>query len=169
MWVRVARIGKPFGIAGRVTVQVFTDDPAARFGVGEVVATTDRGADPRRIEWSGRVGPRWVLGLSGSPDRDAAEALRGTELYVHAAAETDDDEQWYDWQLVGLPCRLGDGTPVGVVTAVEHPPAQDLLVVATARGTHARVPFVTALVPHVDADGIVLDPPAGLLELADAE
>ena len=39
--VRVARIGKPHGIRGEVTVQVFTDDPDARFAPGERLVVRD--------------------------------------------------------------------------------------------------------------------------------
>ncbi|MGB4809121.1 MAG: ribosome maturation factor RimM, partial [Candidatus Phosphoribacter baldrii] len=35
----VARIGKPHGIRGEVTVQLHTDDPAGRFAVGTVLPT----------------------------------------------------------------------------------------------------------------------------------
>ena len=34
MCVRVARIGKPFGVKGLVTVQLFTDAPEQRLAVG---------------------------------------------------------------------------------------------------------------------------------------
>ena len=37
MQVVVARIGKPHGIRGEVTVQLFTDAPAERFARGEVL------------------------------------------------------------------------------------------------------------------------------------
>ena len=34
MSVRIARIGKPHGVRGEVTVQLFTDDPESRFAPG---------------------------------------------------------------------------------------------------------------------------------------
>ncbi|MEE2043875.1 ribosome maturation factor RimM, partial [Nocardiopsis tropica] len=49
------------------------------------------------------------------------------------------------------------------------PHAQDVLVVATPGAGEVLVPFVAALVPEVDVAGgrIVIDPPPGLLDLAD--
>ena len=35
----IARIGKPHGLHGEVTVQLHTDDPEARLAVGSVLAT----------------------------------------------------------------------------------------------------------------------------------
>ena len=37
--VVVARIGKPHGLRGEVTVQLHTDDPETRFAVGSTIAT----------------------------------------------------------------------------------------------------------------------------------
>lgn len=167
-WVRVARIGKPFGVAGRVTVQVFTEAPEQRFVTGTLLACDDTGADPQTLTWVGRSGARWLLAFEGVTDRDAAERLRDRELYADAGSPElgDDPGEWFDWQLVGLPCRLADGTPVGTVTGVEHPPAHDLLVVALPGGGVARVPFVAQIAVSVGPDGIVLDPPAGLLDLS---
>ena len=53
---------------------------------------------------------------------------------------------------------------------VEHPPAQDLLVVRTPSGDRL-VPFVSALVPEVDpaAGRVVIDPIPGLLSDGDAD
>ena len=58
-----------------------------------------------------------------------------------------------------------DGEKVGTVARVDHFPAQDLLIVATATG-EVMVPFVKAIVPAVDVQaGIVTDtPPTGLFE-----
>lgn len=49
---------------------------------------------------------------------------------------------------------------------MQHPGAQDLLVIRTLAGEDRLVPFVTAIVPEVDLKGgrLVLDAPPGLLE-----
>jgi 16S rRNA processing protein RimM len=58
---------------------------------------------------------------------------------------------------------------VGVVTDVLHY-GQDLLVVGRGEG-ETLVPFVKAIVPEVDvrAGLVVIDPPPGLLDPAQAE
>jgi 16S rRNA processing protein RimM len=113
----------------------------------------------------------WLLGFAEVPDRTGAESLRGTRLYVDADAghdtDVDDEDGWYEEELVGLTVVLRDGTAVGEVAALETRPVQDLLVVRLAGGGEALVPFVEAVVPEVDLEGgrVVIDPPAGLLEL----
>lgn len=168
MWVRVARVGKPSGLSGRVTVQLFTDAPAERLRVGAVLACDESGGELLTVRWSGRSGARWVVAFDNVAERDAAETLRGRELYADAsdagpvgAAEAD---EWFDWQLVGLPCRLPDGTRLGEVVRVEHPPAHDVLMVGEPGGPLAQIPFVAAIVRQVSDEGVVVDPPPGLLD-----
>jgi 16S rRNA processing protein RimM len=163
MLVRVARIGKPFGIDGRCTVQVFTDEPERRFAPGNRLIGA--GAE-LVVESVHRSGARWILGFAGVHDRNAAESLRGLELSV----EVPDDEapagadEWYVRSMIGLPCRDPAGVLLGRVIGVEHPPAHDLLVVRTEAGHTARIPFVRQIVGEVGPDGLVVDAPGGLLD-----
>lgn len=177
----VARIGKPHGIRGEVTVQAHTDDPAARFAVGTVLPTrADPGSGiPRQltVRSARNHNGRWLLSFEEILDRNGAERLRGTRLVTGAGTEPgsaggagDDaaaDEGWYPEELQGLPVSLPDGTPVGTVSGLQLGPGQDRLVLALPDGRSASVPFVSALVPVVDLPGrrIVIDPPPGLLEL----
>ncbi len=166
--VVVGRIGRPHGVRGEVTVEVRTDDPDLRFVVGAVLATEPPERGPVTI-----TGRRWhrdvlLLTVEGIASREDAETLRDTELLVDVAdlPPLEDPESFYDHQLVGLAARLADGTALGEVTSVRHEGA-DLLVLQAADGRELLIPFVTAIVPTVDVAGgfLVVDPPAGLLEL----
>ena len=113
---------------------------------------------------SGRLLVRFVE----APDRDAAEALRGSRLLVDAATlpPTGDPDEFHVHQLEGLAVELEDGTAVGTVREIAHGPGGELLVVARPDAPDALVPFVRAIVPTVDLEGgrVVLTPPEGLLE-----
>ena len=101
-------------------------------------------------------------------DRNAAEAARGLLLTVPVDPDEspEDPEEFYDHQLVGLEVVTTDGAPVGTVSDVLHPGAQDLLVVRRDGREDALVPFVKALVPEVDvaAGRVVVADRPGLLE-----
>ncbi|MGY1844282.1 ribosome maturation factor RimM [Modestobacter sp. SYSU DS0875] len=169
----VGRIGRPHGVRGQVTVEVRTDDPDLRFAPGSVLLTDPPSRGPLTV-----AGMRWhsgtlLLTLSRPDgaviaDREAADALRNTQLLVpvDALPELDDPDSFYDHQLVGLAAELTDGTPLGEVTAVRHEGAE-LLVVRRTDGRELLVPFVAAMVPTVDVAGgrLVVDPPEGLLDL----
>ena len=164
----VGRIGRPHGVRGEVTVEVRTDDPDLRFVPGAVLRTDPAERGPITI-----TGVHWhsgtlLLRLEGVDSREAAEAVRNTELLVDVAdlPEIEDPDSFYDFQLVGLSARLPDDSVLGEVTAVRHE-AQDLLVVRRPEGGDVLIPFVSAIVTTVDLDGgfVVVDPPEGLLEL----
>ena len=165
----VARIGRAHGLRGEVALEVRTDDPDRRLGIGAVLRTAPAAAGPLRIESARRHSGQLLVKFVQVPDRTAAEALRGTELVVEAD-ESDEDGAWYPHELAGLQARGVDGAVLGEITGVEHLPAQDALVLREPDGTRTLVPFVAAFVPEVDVAGgfVVLDPPGGLLA-ADAD
>lgn len=164
----VARIGKPHGLRGEVTVQVHTDAPEERFTVGTEFATEpDRGPlTLRSVRLHQQI---YLLAFEGHPDRTAAEALRNTRLLVADEDETEEDDAWREEDLLGFTVALMDGTVLGEVSALHTRAVQDLLEVRRTGGGELLVPFVEEFVPEVDEEArrVVLDPPPGLLELGD--
>ncbi|WP_444950288.1 ribosome maturation factor RimM [Micromonospora ureilytica] len=112
---------------------------------------------------------RVLIAFDGIPDRNTAEALRGTLLVVDSAdvAPPEDPEEFHDHQLVGLAVVTPAGERLGEVARIDHAPSSDLLVLRRPEGRTALIPFVRAIVPEVDLAGgrVVVDPPAGLLDL----
>lgn len=191
MSVRVARIGKPHGVRGEVTVELFTDDPRARFAPGSVLevqtarergrgeGTAPAGAGSPQLEHVTVSGSRWnknvlVARFEEIEDRTAAEAARGLELFAEAADLELDDDEWHQDDLLGLTAVdiTRDDARIGTVKALIQGVAQDLLeITPDGGGRPVLIPFVEKIVPEVDLDaGVVLvSPPPGLLELAEAE
>jgi 16S rRNA processing protein RimM len=164
MQLQVARIGKPHGIRGEVTVQVLTDAPADRFVPGTEFVVEPAATGPLTV-----VGARWnkdilLLAFDGIETRNEAETLRGAKLFIETEElDGDDDEGWYEHELVGLEARVGSQV-VGKIAALHTMPVQDLLVVEAPDGKEILIPFVEQIVPEVNiAEGFVLlTPPEGL-------
>ncbi|MGH3416686.1 MAG: ribosome maturation factor RimM [Actinocrinis sp.] len=169
----VGRIGRAHGLRGEVTVEVRTDDPDLRFAAGATLETDPAARGPLTIAAGRAQGGRLVLLFEGVADRTGAEALRNTLLIVYADPDElpADPEEFFDHQLVGLRVVTVDGREVGTVSEMLHLPTQDVFAVKRADGREVLVPFVAEIVPDVDLDeGVVhVDPPPGLLELADPE
>ena len=167
MQLQVARIGKPHGIRGEVTVQVLTDAPEDRFVPGTEFVVEPASAGPLTV-----ISARWnkdilLLGFEEIETRNEAEALRGAKLFIETEElDEDDDEGWYEHELVGLEARVGSQV-VGKVAALNTMPVQDLLVVTTPDGEEVLIPFVEQIVPEVNIEEgfILLTPPDGLFEL----
>jgi 16S rRNA processing protein RimM len=164
----VGRIAKAHGVAGEVSVDVRTDNPDERFAIGATLDTEPAESGPLTVERTRWHAGRLLVGFRSVSDRSAAEELRGTMLVVDSttSGETGDDDDFWDHDLIGLVAETADGTSLGPVTDVLHPPGSDLLSIDVA-GQDVLVPFVAAIVPMVDLAGrrIVVDPPEGLLDL----
>jgi 16S rRNA processing protein RimM len=93
--------------------------------------------------------------IAGVGDRNAAETLKGVELFVERARlpETDEDE-WYYADLIGLEAMTPEGERIGEIIAVQNFGAGDLLEIRASEGGRTMfVPFTQAAVPVVDAKG----------------
>jgi 16S rRNA processing protein RimM len=165
----VGRIAKAHGITGEVAVDVRTDDPDYRYAPGSSLTTDPQERGPLVIERARWHSGRLLVRFAGITDRTAAEGLQGTLLVADSStsADSDDDDDFWDHDLVGLSAVLGDGTSVGEVVDVLHPPGPGVLVVRRGTGDEVLVPFVRDIVPVVDvtAGQVVLTPPDGLLDL----
>ncbi len=172
----VGRVAKAHGVTGEIVVDVRTDDPDVRFARGKTLrGRASRGGSERdyTIESVREHSGRLLLRLAGVVGRDAADALRGTLVLVDAddLPPITEPDEYYDHQLEGLGVRTVTGEDVGTIAEVLHTAAGELLSVKSAEGTEILVPFVSAIVTTVSlTDGIVeIDPPDGLLNLADLE
>jgi 16S rRNA processing protein RimM len=95
--------------------------------------------------------------LEGVVGREAAEALRGSDLLVPRAAlpPLDEDEFWPD-DLVGLAVRSRAGNDVGTVTQVLGLPSCDVLEVRRPAGGDLLVPLIRDAVPELDLEARLL-------------
>lgn len=168
MQLVVARIGRAHGIKGEVTVEVRTDEPELRLGPGAVLATDPASTGPLTIE-TGRVhSGRLLLRFEGVRDRTAAEALRNTLLIaeVDPTELPEEDDEYYDHQLMDLDVVTKDGLEVGRITEISHLPSQDLFIVERPDGSEVMIPFVESIVVEIDLEEqrAVIDPPPGLID-----
>jgi 16S rRNA processing protein RimM len=164
--LEVGRIVRAHGIRGEVVVEAVSNRPD-RFAAGSELVAGDGRLVVVRATPHGGPAPagrpalaRWIVAFEGVEDRSRAETLRGTVLLglAPAGAEPDDDEFWVH-ELVGAEVTDPSGTVLGRVVAVEANPASDLLVLEDG----ALVPMV--FVVEAGNGRVVIDPPAGLLDL----
>lgn len=157
------------GIQGEVKVKTFTGEPEA---VGDYGPLQDAGATRKFQLKVLRLskGDVVVARIKGVEDRNAAEALKGTELHVLRSALPQAGEgEFYFADLVGLTAMMS-GRVLGSVTAVHNYGAGDMLEVKTDGGRSAMVPFTDDAVPVVDlAAGTVTVEPAFWLGAPETE
>lgn len=155
------------GVRGQVRVKSFAAAPKDIASYGPLEDARGRAY---KLTLKGGADDVLIAAIAGVTDRDQAETLKGTELFVRRdALPAPEDGAFYHADLVGLDVRLQDGTRFGTVRAVHDFGAGDSLEIARdgdGHGGDVMVPFTKAAVPVVDVAGgfIVLDPPVGLLE-----
>ena len=172
--VRVARIGKPHGIRGDVTVEVFTDSPETRFTQGNVFNVRAGESPSTAFEQLTVEKARWnknilLLKFEEFSDRNTAESLRNSELYAEPEESTGDEDGWYADDLIGLAVHQDtfNAPAMGEVSNLITGQAQDLLEIRLSDGSEVLLPFVVEIVPEIDEErgAIIITPPPGLLEL----
>ena len=140
------------GIRGEVVIKSHTEDPADIAAYGPL--TDETGTKTFDITVV-RVAKKGVIArIKGVADRNAAEALRGTELYVprDRLPEPEPDEH-YHADLTGLAAYTADGDLVGEVVGVQNFGAGDLLEVRLDGQSRTEfVPFDDHFVPDIDLE-----------------
>lgn len=165
--VAIARIVKPRGLRGEVVAEILTDFPERFEGLEAVTAVMpDAGLRELKIEehWfqSGRV----VLKFAGVDTIELGETLRNAEICIpqSEAVELDEDE-YYDFELVGCQVETLDGAEIGIVREIMRNGGTEILVVDGSEKEYL-IPFANAICVEVDIENklIRIDPPEGLLE-----
>ncbi len=165
--VLMATIGAPHGVRGAVKLTVFAEDPLTLRRYNPFVTADGRAMKLTSVK---AIGKAIVATIEGVDDRNVAETLRGTELYVsRSRLPRPDENEFYHVDLVGLEARLEDGRTLGTIRGVFDFGAGDLLDIHG--GTPLLVPFTREAVPAVDLAGgfVTIAAVPGLLDDADDE
>jgi 16S rRNA processing protein RimM len=167
--IQMAVIGAAHGIKGELRVKSFTGDPLAIADYSPLYSEDGRAFAIVDIRMQKDMA---VVRFKGVTDRNAAEALTGTALFVDRDMLPDEleDEEFYHADLVGLAAVDTEGAPIGKVIAVQNFGGGDILEIARGGRTTVLVPFTKAAVPVVDmaARSLTVDPvAAGLIETDD--
>jgi 16S rRNA processing protein RimM len=171
--VCVGRITGARGLKGELCIQSFTADPEAVAAYGPL--STDSGERVLRLRIVGTRKNALIARVDGVDDRSAAEALRGTRLYIdRARLPPPAEDEFYHADLIGLMAEIGESEndtsrSLGEVSAVHDFGAGPVLEIQTAGAPPVLVPFTKEAVPEVDIDGgrIIVAPLPGLFRSDD--
>ncbi|MGA0562713.1 ribosome maturation factor RimM [Ancylobacter sp. VNQ12] len=159
--IMLARIGAPHGVKGEVRLFVFADDPDSLKRYKPL--TDESGARVFKLKALRPAKDHFVARLEGVETREAAEALTNQGLHVDRALlpATEDEDDFYYADLIGLKAVTGEGEAFGKVVAVHDFGAGDILEIAPeAGGKTLMLPFTRAVVPTIDikAGSLIVEP-----------
>ena len=147
--VVMGQVVAPYGIKGWIKVRSFTEalDSLLDFPVWWLGKEGDW-RESRVIE-AAVHGKTIVASIEASPDRNAAESLKGLQIAVPRSSLPDAEEGEYYWlDLIGLRVFNLEGVELGVVDDIIETGANDVLQVKGEK-VHL-IPFVSKFVHDVD-------------------
>jgi len=164
--VLVGRILGAHGIRGEVKLVSFTADPDAISAYGPL--ETERGGTVE-IERLRARKDGFIAVLKGVGDRNVAEALRGTELFVARGRlpEPGKGEVYLD-DLLGLPVHM-EGQRLGEIVGIANFGAGDLLdVKVDGRRDTVYIPLAGRYIAEVSEKQVSVTLPEGFLDEGEA-
>ncbi len=156
-----ARLVAPHGIQGLISAEGYSDNPE-RFQPGAEFLLAKGGS--LILSSCSRHKGRLLLGFQGVESREAADKLRGLELYIPAAvAPALPPGQYYHFQLIGLKV-VENGVTLGTITDILDYPANDVYVLSRPEGGQTLIPALKSVVKRVDtaAGFMAVELPPGL-------
>ena len=158
-YLMIGEITKPQGVRGEVKVRPWTCDPDRFDGLETVYIKKGEVYTPLNITVN-RLSPDAVfMNVEGVTDRDAAEKLRGTKLYIDRAHAVElDEDSTFLADLYGLRGKVDDGRDLGELTDVMQPGGNDVYVF--------KGPLGEVLVPALKSVVLAVDLQAGEMRLS---
>ncbi|KAL4563588.1 hypothetical protein LXL04_027632 [Taraxacum kok-saghyz] len=189
-FVEIGYISSVHGLQGEVRVKPNTDFPELRFSepgrrwLKRQILGKEIVEEVELIEGRGHHGQKsWIIKFNNIEKVEQAQQLVGSTILVLDEDRPELEEgDFYARDLVGMKVTLKEsGEPVGTVVNVFDNGGSDLLQVKLSSSLDiidkngnmkseaplVWVPFVEAIVPHVDMNKreMIITPPKGLLEL----
>ncbi len=172
-FIALGRITSPHGIRGAVNIHSYGDNDAfAHYSHLFLQEPGRRGLTRYDIESCRPKKPgSFIVQFRGVSDRNAAEELAGSEVFLDSASlpETGPDEDyWHD--IIGLEVLLPNGKRVGRIASILETAGHDVYVVRTDGGREVLIPAVRDIVTDIDTEAGIctINPPPGLLEANDS-
>ena len=148
----VGTITSPHGVRGEVKVYPTTDDPERFLDLKQVILRKKENdpGETRGIRKVHFLKNMVLLHLDGVEDRNAAELLRGLELYVprEDAVPLQEDE-YFIADLIGMKV-FSDGEEFGVLKDVLQTGANDVYAVMSPRFGEVLIPAIKPCIINVD-------------------
>ena len=162
-FIAIGKILAPWGIKGKLKVEVATDFPQ-RFAPSSKVYINQQPMTIDSTEWrKGKV----IIKLNTINSIEDAEKLRGQLVEIHhSQLHPLPEGQYYHFQLTGLEVWTTRGELLGNITEVLTTPSNDNYVVSGAKG-EILIPAIEDVIKSIDLNKgcVVIEPIEGLLGL----
>ena len=157
------------GIKGEVKVKSFTEPDT---NVDKYGPVENKNASQKfELKVVGYSKELLRVKIKGINDRNAAEALIGTGFYINrdALPELEDDDEFYEADLIGLEVRQNNQA-IGTVARLYNFGAGEIIEIKlTSNGKLEMLPFTKTYVPEVNVSGNYITVKSSMMDYASDE
>lgn len=168
-YVLLGKVTRAHGLHGDVKIFPYSGQPENFSGYKEVVLVDTAGhlSPPLAVEKVRTQGKTVVVRLASIKNRELAEKIegKGVLLLKSLLPETAEDE-YYWYQYEGKLVVDQSGLTIGRVTSLFNNGAQDIMVVQSGN-REILIPVTKSIIVSETDEQLVVNPPPGLLDLAD--
>lgn len=141
------------GLDGVVKIRSYADSPTF-FEAGRSIRRVDADGQIHAcsVVWAKSHGKRMLLSIEGVNDRDAAEALIGSRLWVDKASLPDlEDGDYYWFELIGMSVYTTEDAYLGTLASILPTGSNDVYVVRNG-DEEILLPALASVVQAIDTD-----------------
>jgi 16S rRNA processing protein RimM len=164
----MGRVSRPHGLDGTLSIRSYAESESSFVRAGRVVLVTDAGERREYPVAAARPHKKGVLlDLDGLGSVEEAERFRGARIHVRREdLESDEDDGYYWFELVGLEVFLDDGRHIGTLARILPTGGSDVYVVESGK-REILIPATREVIEEIDLDRkrITVSEMEGLLDL----
>lgn len=153
--VCIAKILTAHGVRGLVKIHCYLENPADLERFNPLQSENGKSFN---LRLKNPMQDFYLAEIEGIKDRNDAEKLRNTELFIDRASlpDLEDGEVYYE-DLIGLDALDTDGTVIGKVIAVENFGAGDLIEIQPVSGKTFYLPLAEPFVTDIQETSLRVD------------
>lgn len=147
----IAKIAQAHGVKGFVKLFIYAEN--IELLQSAALYTSEQSTKTLKINLKSSAGKYWLAQIDGVTTKEAADALKGTELWIDrdALPDIDDEEdEFYYEDLIGAVVYDQNEIKIGTVAAVDNFGAGDLLDIQRENGETFYLPFTKENVTDVN-------------------
>lgn len=151
------------GVSGRVKIKTYTENPKDLTAYGQIV---DADGGPIDVKITGEQPNNLLAEIEGVKNKEKADLLKGTELFVPRSQMPETEGEYYYHDLVGLQLKLENGGEFGSIKAVNDYGAGPVIDIALKNGKETSFTYNTETFPEVNVkEGFAVINPPEIIEV----
>lgn len=149
----LGRVVKPHGLDGTLSIRSYAESKDSFVEAGRVVLLLPGGEQRGVSVVSARPHKKgMLLNLEGIDSLEAAEGFRDAEIFIRAdALESDREDEYYWFELIGLEVYGHTGRYVGTLEQILPTGGSDVYVVRSKQG-EVLIPASREVIEEIDLD-----------------